>query len=137
MHKSRFVSYICTMLTLMALMINESTGAGAIALEPPPPQPTGVWATIRAYDLRVAYWTGIEPHYGAFFSGSYGRDQHYLGPGGDPATCGSSSGCISAWNWWGTWYSVLLVPKGGWLWTELPSGPKWQPSNYQATLWIG
>ncbi len=98
---------------------------------------TGFWTTIRAYDLRVAYWTGIEPHYGAFFQGAYGRDQHYLGPGGDTSTCGSSAGCIWYWNWWGNWQSVLLVPKGGWLWTEPPGGPRWQPANYQATLWIG
>jgi len=125
---------VTRLLMVIALLIMASPQFIAAS----PPQPTGFWASLRAYDLRVAYWTGVEPHYGAFFQGAYGRDQHYLGPGGDNATCGSSSGCISFWNWWGTYYSVLLVPKGGWLWTEPPGGPKWQPSNYyQATMWIG
>lgn len=84
----------------------------------------------------VAYWVGLEPHYGAFFSGANGYNQHYLGTGGDSATCNSSAGCIGNWNWWGDDLNVLLVPKGGWLLTDPPWGEKWQGSNYQATMWI-
>ena len=101
-----------------------------------PSQLNGSWATTTAYQVAVAYWTGIEPHYGAFFSGGHGYNQHYLGPGGDAATCSSSSGCIGNWNWWGNDLNVLLVPKSGWLWTEAPWGPKWQGYNYQATVFI-
>lgn len=100
-----------------------------------PPQPQW-WGTVTASYIAVAYWTGIEPHYGAFFPGRWGHNQHDLGPGGDAATCGSSAGCISNWNWWGADQNVLLLPKWGWLWTEPPGGPKWQPANYQARVWI-
>lgn len=126
---------VLAMAALLALLVNIAPSV-TLAAPPGPPQPEGFYHTVTAYKLDVAYWSGIEPHYGAFFSGSYGYNQHYLGPGGDPATCGSSSGCIGNWNWWGDWLNVLLVPKGGWLWTELPGGSKWQGSNYQATLWV-
>jgi len=118
---------------ILLLLLSTSQ---AWAAPPTPPQPEGFWRTTTAYKVDIAYWIGIEPHYGAFFSGSYGYNQHYLGPGGDAATCGSSSGCISNWNWWGSYRNVLLVPKGGWLWAEPPWGPRWQGYNYQATLWL-
>lgn len=131
------MSVIFAIFLMVGLFCSEPSWVPVRAVLVSPPVPTGFWATIRAYDLRVAYWTGIEPHYGAFFQGAWGRDQHYLGPGGDASTCGSSSGCIWSWNWWGDWGAVLLVPKRGWLWAEPPGGPRWQPANYQATLWIG
>lgn len=101
--------------------------------QPPRPQ---WWGTVTASYIAVAFWTGPEPHFGAFFLGRWGHNQHYLGPGGDAATCGSSAGCISNWNWWGADRNVLLLPKWGWLWTEPPWGPKWQPAHYQAQVWI-
>jgi hypothetical protein len=101
------------------------------------PQPTGWWATTRAVSFGVAFWIGIEPHYGAFFPGMNGRNPHFLGSGGDAATCGSSGGCIAGWNWWGNYYHVLLIPKGGWLLQQVPGGDRWQATSYQADMWIG
>jgi hypothetical protein len=106
---------------------------------PTPPQPDGFWSTTRAYQVAWAFndpfWV---PHYGAWFSGSNGYNQHYLGPGGDAATCNSGSGCISSWNWWGSYYAVLLLPKC-WLYSSCIGGQipdRWNPNYYQATMWI-
>lgn len=127
-------------LVLLALTMSISPISVIAQKSPPPspPQPMGFWATITAYKVAVAYWIGIEPHYAAFFNGSatWAGNQHYLGPGGDAATCGSSSGCISNWDWWGSPATRLLVPKGGWLWEEPPWGPRWQGSNYQADCYF-
>lgn len=79
-----------------------------------PPEPQGFWTTHTAYKVDWAFtdppW---ESHYGAFFNGSLCYNQHYLGPGGDPATCGYGPGgsCIDGWNWWGPDHAVLLCPK--------------------------
>ncbi|HXF70746.1 MAG TPA: hypothetical protein VNK89_13175 [Thermoflexus sp.] len=119
---------------LLALLVSAASGV-ALA-QKSPPQPTW-WGTVTASYIAVAFWAGDGPHYGAFFSGKYGHNQHYLGPGGDAATCQSSAGCISNWNWWGADRNVLLLPRS-WLFGEFPwfSGPRWQPSNYQARVWI-
>jgi hypothetical protein len=89
---------------------------------------------IKAYKVDVHHWTWGEPHYGAFWYQAYpySGSQRYVGPGGSSATCSSSAGCIGSWGWVGTWYHILLVPKGGWLWTEPPWGAKWQGGNYEA-----
>lgn len=96
-----------------------------------PPQPQGVYRSTLAYDVKIAYWTGIEPHYGAFFTGGWGTNQHYLGPGGDSATCSSGSGCISSWSWWGPSLSTLLVDKT-WYFSDSDHRDE---SNYQADLY--
>jgi len=96
------------------------------------------WVTVTAYTVQWAFndppW---EPHYGAFFNGSNCGQQHYLGPGGDGSTC--SQGCISNWNWWGTYLNVLLLPKC-WLYNVAciidPIDERWQGSNYQARCWF-
>ncbi len=133
-----FVLVLVTLLMSVSLpsaMAEETTPLSASDVTPP--QPYGFWTTATAYTVSTAYLVGLEPHYGAFFSGGSGRNQHYLGPGGDSATCASSSGCIANWNWWGADLSVLLLPKSGWLLTEVPwVGPKWQGYNYQATIFI-
>jgi len=93
--------------------------------------PQGVYRTTTAYRVGVAFWTqGINPHYGAFFSGGWGRNQHYRGPGGDAATCSSGSGCIGGWNWHGAALSTLLIPK---LWYFSGSAQR-TASNYQADM---
>ena len=119
---------------LLALQVGAVSSAALAQKSPPQPM---WWGTVTAYKIDVAFRTGPlgEPHYGAFFSGKYGHNQHYLGPGGDAATCQSSAGCISNWNWWGGDRNVLLIPKWGWLWAP-GAGPRWQPSNYQARVWI-
>lgn len=122
---------------LGALGILLSTGSTSAQVAPPPPQPQW-WGTITANKVDYAFSDPIwEPHYGAFFSGSYCYNQHYLGPGGDPTTC--SNGCIWNWNWWGSNRNVLLCPKC-WLYSTLrlfgPIPERWQGSNYQATCWI-
>lgn len=96
--------------------------------------PEGIWSTVIAYKTDWAYnepTFPYLPHFGAFFIGGWGKNQHYLGPGGDTATCDSGSGCISVWNWWGPSYSTLLIPK--WWW-----GSAWQhrfSPYYQATVY--
>lgn len=117
---------------LMTTTLSQAVAEGRV--DPPLPD---WWMTTTANKVDVAFWTGVEPHYGAFFSGSNGYNQHYLGPGGDAETCSSSAGCISSWTWYpDNVRNILLLPKAGRLLTEPPWGPKWQASNYQATMWI-
>lgn len=95
------------------------------------------WRVFTANSFGIVFWQYIEPHYGATFSGQNGYNPHFLGVGGDSATCGSSAGCIANWNWWGANYHVLLVPKNGWLSQQVPwVGDRWKAWNYQATVWI-
>lgn len=84
---------------------------------------------VIAYRVNVAF-VDTRPHYGAFFTGSDGRNQHYLGPGGDAATCSSGSGCISTWHWWGPATSTLLVDFS-WYWSHSDHRNK---NNYQANM---
>lgn len=140
MRKITFIAFITIFVTW--LICFEPVIAPVQVALASPVGPTGFWATIRAYKVDEAFRTGIEPHYGAFFQGAWGRNQHYLGPGGDDATCSSSKGCIRYWDWWGPWSAVLLLPKKGWLWCQAccPYDPncvaRWRPENYLATLWI-
>lgn len=98
----------------------------------------GWWMTITAYKVSVAFWTGLEPHFAAFFTDGSRNcvNPHYLGPGGDPATCESSAGCIENWDWWGSNYNRLLLPKKKWLAEQPPWGDRWQGRNYQATCYF-
>lgn len=127
-------------LVLLGLAMNF-TPIGAKAAEPSGPvAPLGWWTTTRAYKVdHVFDDPPFVPHYGALFNGTHGYNQHYLGPGGDAATCNSGSGCISAWNWWGTEGDVLLLPKC-WLFSTLcVSGQipdHWNAQNYQATMFF-
>lgn len=125
-------SVLCMFLAL-AMSLSIAYGASAASSDGPA-QPEGFWSTTQAYEVKTAYWVGLEPHYGAFFNGLYGYGQHWLGAGGDAATCSSSGGCISGWNWWSGNGNVLLLPKIGWLFGG-PSGV-WTGSNYQATLYF-
>ena len=80
------------------------------------------------------------PHYAAKFGGSSCYSPHYLGPGGDDATCGSGSGCISQWNWVGDSHNWLLVPKC-WLHSDptcllIRVTERWTRDNYRATCYI-
>jgi len=128
---TKTLTAVSLMLNLMLLFFSSQ----ALAAPPAPPEPE-YWLTRTADYIGIAYFTGVEPHFAAFFNGGRnGTDQHYLGPGGDGATCGSSSGCISNWNWWGDNLNKLLVPKNGWLLNDPLWGPRWQGSNYQARLW--
>ncbi len=100
--------------------------------------PTRAWyATATANDFKVHHWDPwYEPHYGAYFAGSYVSSITFLGSGGNTATCGSSAGCIANWNWLDN-NSVLLVPKGNWLLAQVPwIGDRWKAYNYQAEIWI-
>lgn len=89
----------------------------------------GLWITTTANSVQIAYWSSGLPHYGAFFSGQNGYNQHFLGPGGDGATSCCSGG-IANWNWWSSSRNVLLLPK---TWIFFYSGSN-TPSNYRATL---
>ena len=62
-------------------------------------------AELNAYKVEVAFYTQIiNPHYGAFFSGSNGRNQFFTGSSGQPSG-------YSSWNWWGSGSNVLLLEK--------------------------
>ena len=92
---------------------------------------SGFWSTTTANSVGYAFWDG-GPHYGAFFSGQNGYNQHFLGPGGDGATSCCSGG-ITNWNWWGSSLNVLLVPKTWYFGLYSGAGTA---SNYQATLYF-
>lgn len=94
--------------------------------------PQGLYRTKIAYKTDVAFYTWGNPHYGAFFTGSNGRNQHYLGSGGDGATCGSNHGCIGTWNWHGNAVSTLIIPKS-WYTTGFNAQ---NHLNYRADLWF-
>lgn len=130
----RMLIWIDLILLLNLLGLGGSTQPTSAELVSSPPR---WWAKIRADRVDLAFWIGLEPRYGAFFSGSNCHNQHYLGPGGDQATC--QNGCIWNWNWWGNQRNVLLCPKC-WLYSILrilgPIPERWQGSNYQATCWF-
>ncbi len=120
MRKVKFVS----MFVLLALLMSAGPG---VALA----QPLQGWITTTAYDVGYSHWDG-GPHYAAFFSGDHGKNQHFLGTGGDAATAPYSGG-IAAWDWYPpTWQSRLLLPKT-WLVAEAWRGA-WVADNYLATV---
>lgn len=92
-------------------------------------EPMQGWYTATAYSVGFSHWGGGSPHYAAFFSGDYGYNQHFVGPGGDAATA-SYSGGIANWDWYPPFYSRLLVPK---TWLLFGIGAN-TPSNYQAVV---
>ncbi len=107
--------------------------ACAVLLMPAPSlaKPLMGWYTTTAYLHGYSHWDN-GPHYAAFFSGDYGKNQHFLGTGGDAATAPYSGG-IAAWDWYPpTWQSRLLTPKT-WLIMEDWRGAS-VASNYQATV---
>lgn len=119
------------------VLILGSLAIPALAQGPGPQggglKPEGWWATVTAYQVAFTHFDPPwEPHYGAWFSSSAlsCTNPHYLGPGGDAATC--DYGCISTWNWWGSPPVVLLTPKSWLNWPWTTSGPRWTGSNYQA-----
>lgn len=73
-------------------------------------------------------------HFLAVWNLGSGNNQHYIGPGGDAATCSSSHGCIGSWTWWmNPTYgpSKLGIPK-----TFLLLNPDRRNGlNYQANVW--
>jgi hypothetical protein len=127
---------------LVSSPVAKASSDGDVRTANPTPQPQGGYWLITAWKVDIVFhdpWW--EPHYAAWFWSPYcGSPQHYLGPGGDAATCQSSHGCISTWDWhWdegGSGRNQLLIPKGGWLWDEGPSGPRWQGYNYQGYCWL-
>ncbi|HUM72024.1 MAG TPA: hypothetical protein PLK31_24615 [Chloroflexota bacterium] len=73
-------------------------------------------------------------HFLAVWNLGSGNNQHYIGPGGDAATCGSSHGCIGSWTWWmnpSYGPSKLGIPKTFLLLDQ----DRWNGSNYQANVW--
>jgi hypothetical protein len=73
--------------------------------------PSRGWITMTAYAVALSHWDEGLPHYVAYFSGDYGRNQHFLGTGGDAATAEFDGG-IAAWDWHPpTSRSRLLLPK--------------------------
>lgn len=114
MCKSNFVLVLVLLIAAVMLMPTVSQA-----------KPLQGWITTTAYDHAYSHWDG-GTHYAAFFSGDYGRNQHFLGTGGDAATAPYSGG-IAAWDWYPpTWQSRLLTPRA-WLIAGA--------SNYQATVY--
>lgn len=95
-----------------------------------PPQPLAGWVRLQAYSVAIAYWWWDGPHWGAWFSGDHGRDQHYLGPGGDAATAPYSGG-IANWDWWGNSLSVLMLPR---TWLVVGGSEARTADNYSAIV---
>lgn len=128
---NKFILLIVVSLLLGVLLTIHLFGNTTISKAAPL---KGFWSTHTAYDHKVAFRTdgGTNPHFGAFFSGQNGYNQHYLGPGGDGATSGYDGG-ISNWNWWGNGLYVLLTPKTWVLFNPIEGQ---NPSNYQATLYM-
>lgn len=93
------------------------------------------WAEMPAAGVVYAFWANMQPHYGAKWGGLWCYGQQYVGPGGNGATCGSSAGRISTWNWWGAAHNYLLLPKGNWLLPPWPGKEQWKGPNYRAICW--
>lgn len=71
-----------------------------------------------AVDIKMVFTGLLEPHFLARWSnGRSGSNQHYVGSGGDGATCRSNHGCISSWTWWSSEnnYARLGIPKSFYL----------------------
>ena len=134
--------------TVMVLLSSTTSGVFAQDSASPDfgnaggPTPEGFWINdTKAIIVDIAYKTrwGSEPHYAAFFtSAQLATGQKYVGPSGNNATCSSSAGCISQWDWHGAPPIELLLPKGAWL---LPqwfnrNHEVWQAGNYEANLFI-
>ncbi len=99
----------------------------------------GWWSWSTAYNVAFTHWDPwYEPHYGAYFSGCYGRNQYFTGPSGAPADYGS-------WNWWGNCYGVLLLNKT-WLFAPVCWNPiggsfspcidRWDGNHHHAYLYF-
>lgn len=73
-------------------------------------------------------------HHLATWTRPYGNGPHFVGSGGDAATCNSNHGCISQWTWWLlTPESRLGVPKSFYF-PYVLSGSM-VASNYTASVW--
>jgi len=122
MRKLKFVPVFVLLASAVMLMPTASLA-----------RPLQGWFTTTAYKVDHSHYDPWPiPHYAAFFNGDYGKNQHFLGTGGDAATAPYSGG-IAAWHWYPpTYQSRLLTPKS-WLFDEEWRGT-WVGSNYQATV---
>lgn len=91
------------------------------------------WRHLTDQGQTCPAWSTAENcHHLATWTRPYGNSPHYIGSGGDNATCGSNHGCISQWTWWLlTPESRLGVPKSFYF-TGI--GPM-TASNYTASVW--
>lgn len=110
----------------------QSVDVGMIpnAEKPDTPNTMRSWLTATANPSLEQ--SGI--HFLAVWNLGSGNNQHYTGPGGDAATCGSSHGCIGSWVWWmnpSYGPSKLGIPKTFLLLVE----ERWDGSNYHADVW--
>lgn len=129
-----------SMFMLLAMLLS----IGPVTSSQSPPEPLGYWVTHTAYKVAKTFQDPpLFWHFGAWFSGMNCYNQHYLGPGGDSATCTypncGDHCCISTWDWWGDYHAVLLLPHC-WLYsTACITGKisaRWEPNNYQATCYM-
>jgi hypothetical protein len=103
---------------ILAVMLLLATGASLSSVQP------AQAVDQTSYKVDIAFWTsGINPHYGAFYSGSNGRNQYYTGSSGQPSG-------YSSWDWWPAGRSVLLLEKS-WLFTHLDG---FTASNHHAQV---
>lgn len=59
---------------------------------------------------------------------------HYVGPGGDPATCNATNHpCIWTWDWADN--NTLLLPTAGWM-GFFGGGDEGDPDNYVVNIQI-
>jgi hypothetical protein len=85
---------------------------------------------IWAYKVTKAFYAGGSWHYGAYFQGKEGYWQHWQY--GDWQTAPFSGG-IANWDWWGTFYNVLLTPK---TWLAVAWPDSYYGSNYRANFQV-
>ena len=144
----RGLSIVCiAVFTFVALLSHQLAPVEAQAPEQEVQQtpiggdsPSGWWALISAWDIKLHHWSGPEPHYAAYFSQS-AQSCHSPQFWGPSDTCTSSGGCISNWNWVGDHgypgspATRLLLPKVGWYWDPGKPDAK-NHAHYHATCYL-
>ena len=125
MRKVKFVSMF-VLLVLLSSLVLMLPSIGAAHPQDVPNKAGPIWA----YTLQKAFFAEGQWHYGAFFRGKEGYWQHYRY--GDWLTAPWEDG-IENWDWWGTFYQVLLTPKR---WLAAGSPHSWYGCNYKANFQV-
>lgn len=123
---------LVAMVAVSLTLIFGSVSVGAQESQQDLVEPTALgWLYAYRWDI---VWDCMEPHCLAVWRSGSCADPHYVGAGGDEATCSSNHGCISSWTWWATSPEGKLgVPK---LWIAQDFFERYDVSNYKAWCYI-